>query len=322
MKAILYLIVGGSTQRALDGDLALERMIFHFRIACIFFLLVCQTEAASKLRQVKTLLGRLPIVIPVAVAGSAILLEGYSRLPQNLIFGSKPRPIVPFKETDAVIIFPGAGGPDENTSNLAKAIIDSDKICGIKRHVEVYDWSPWRGNLIRASFDGQSVGKIIGKQLAEEHKNLKSLHVMGVSVGAFAADSCSEEYQKSQTNNLRTTPAPYVRLTLLDPFTQRGLFGTKYGLKLFGKSATYCEQFLNTDDPVPSTNEAISMGFVSDITGSASRNDFVPLKGDSMHSWPVAYYGRKWVTKLNEDGTLYHPLHTAETMRGAVKKIP
>lgn len=297
-------------------------MISSRQLAVLLILSVCQIAAASKFRQVRTFLGRLPIAIPVAVAGSAILIEGYSRLPQKLIFGSTPRPIAPFKETDAVIIFPGASGPDDNTSNLAQAVIDSDKKCGIERHVEVYDWSPWKGNLIRASFDGQSVGKIIGKQLAEEHKNLKSLHVMGVSVGAFAADSCSYEFQKSQENILRTTPAPYVRLTLLDPFTQRGLFGTKYGLKLFGKSATYCEQYLNTDDPVPSTNEAISMGFVSDITGSASRKAFVPLKGDSMHSWPVAYYGRNWVTKLNDDGTLFHPLHTEETKRGIVKKIP
>ena len=292
------------------------------RIGCLIILAICQIAASSKFRQAKTFLGRLPIVIPVAVAGSAILIEGYSRLPQKFLFGSTPRPIAPFKETDAVIIFPGAGGPDENTSNLAQAIIDSDKSFGIKRHVEVYDWSPWKGNLIRASFDGQSVGKIIGKQLAEGHNNLKSLHVMGVSVGAFAADSCSHEFQNSIKDNLRNSVAPYVRLTLLDPFTQRGLFGTKYGLKLFGKSATYCEQFLNTDDPVPSTNEPISMGFVSDITGSASRRVFIPLKGDSMHSWPVAYYGQNWITKLNEDGSLYHPIHTAETKRGSVKKIP
>lgn len=257
------------------------------------------------------------------MAGSALVIEAYSRLPQKLLFGSDPRPLEPFDEKDVVLIFPGAGGPDENTSNLAQAVIDSDKSCGIQRHVEVYDWSPWKGNLIRASFDGQSVGKLIGKQLANERKDIKSLHVMGVSVGAFAADSCSYNFQKIIRENKSTTsPAPYVRLTLLDPFTQRGLLGTKYGSKLFGKAATYCEHYLNTDDPVPSTNDPISMAYVYDITASKERELFVPLKGDSMHSWPVAFYGRQWKTELNDDGSLYHPVHTAETLRGAVMSVP
>ena len=245
-----------------------------YRQALLLFLVLRPGSGSLLTKQLSSMFKGLPVGIPVAIAGSAFAIELYSRIPQKLLFGSNPRPLEPFKETDVVLIFPGAGGPDENTSNLAKAIIDSDRSCGIKRHVEVYDWSPWRGNLIRASFDGQSVGKIIGKQLANEYKNVKSLHVMGVSVGAFAADSCSYTYQRTLRDNERkernakvhdpsgaSKPlAPYVRLTLLDPFTQRGLFGTKYGYKLFGKAATYCAHYLNTDDPVPSTNDPISLG--------------------------------------------------------------
>jgi hypothetical protein len=290
----------------------------------ILFLItvVCSSAASFFNKQFRSLFRGLPISIPAAVAGSAIAIEAYSRLPQKLLFGSTPRPLEQFDDKDIVIIFPGAGGPDENTSNLAQAVIESDKLCGVKRHVEVYDWSPWKGNLIRASYDGQSVGKIIGEQLAEGFGDLKSVHVMGVSVGAFAADSCCHHFQKKSQNKKSASVPTYVRATFLDPFTQRGLFGTKYGTKLFGKAAAFCEHYLNTDDPVPSTNEPLSKAIVYDITASESRKLFIPLKGDSMHSWPVAYYGRQWETKLNEDGTLFHPLHTSDTLRGTVISVP
>ena len=306
-------------------------MMLPFFINAALALLIVQRSHASLLpKQLRGIFRGLPLSIPIAIAGTALAVEGYSRVPQKILFGSNPRPLEPFEETDIVLIFPGAGGPDENTRNLAKAIISSDVACGIKRHVEVYDWSPWKGNLIRASYDGQSVGKVIGKQLASEYKNVRSLHLMGVSVGAFAADSCSFTYQELLRSERRllgtstaesTHSAPYVRLTLLDPFTQRGLFGTRYGYKFFGKAATYCEHYLNTDDPVPSTNDPISMGHVYDITSAESRKSFTPLPGDSMHSWPVAFYGRNWSTKLNEDGTLFHPVHTTETARGAITII-
>lgn len=306
-------------------------MLLLFSSAAIVLLIVQRSHASLLPKQLSNVFRGLPVGIPIAIAGSALAIEAYGRIPQKMLFGSNPRPLDPFEETDVVLIFPGAGGADENTSNLAKAIIVSDEKCGIKRHVEVYDWSPWRGNLIRASYDGQNVGKIIGKQLANEYKNVKSLHLMGVSVGAFAADSCSFTYQKTLENNKKllrstisetTSAPPYVRLTLLDPFTQRGLFGTKYGYRLFGKAANYCEHYLNTDDPVPSTNDPISMGYVYDITSAESRKSFTPLPRDNMHSWPVAYYGRQWKTQLNEDGSLHHPVHTIKNARGAVVIVP
>ena len=48
---------------------------------------------------------------------------------------------------------------------------------------------------------------------------------------------------------------------------------------------------LNTDDPVPSTNLPLRNALNFDITGSKERESFVPLEGDSLHSWPAAWYG-------------------------------
>jgi hypothetical protein len=70
---------------------------------------------------------------------------------------------------------------------------------GINRYVEVYDWLKWRGNFLRASFDSQIVGSNVCSALADAEKQqgeIKHLHVIGVSVGAFAADSCIKIFNK------------------------------------------------------------------------------------------------------------------------------
>ena len=56
---------------------------------------------------------------------------------------------------------------------------------------------------------------------------------------------------------------------------------------------SFVEVFLNTDDPVPTTNEPLSVAVNYDVTKSASKNGFTPGPGDSMHSWPgslVTYF--------------------------------
>ena len=63
----------------------------------------------------------------------------------------------------------------------------------------MYDWLQWRGNFLRASFDSQIVGKNVCSALADAEKSqgeIKHLHVIGVSVGAFAADSCIKIFNK------------------------------------------------------------------------------------------------------------------------------
>lgn len=65
--------------------------------------------------------------------------------------------------------------------------------------MEVYDWLKWRGNFLRASFDSQIVGNKVCSVLADAEKQqgeIKNLHVIGVSVGAFAADSCIKIFNK------------------------------------------------------------------------------------------------------------------------------
>ena len=205
---------------------------------------------------------------------------------------------------------------------------DSDKKYRKARFVHCYDWREFRGSLFRAALDSQQIGKIIGRQLASEG-HINDLHVVGVSVGAFAADTCIKEFRRlrgmeSQQGNGESKYNKKVgsRLTFLDPFTSRGIFGSGYGNRFFGNEADFCEQFMNTDDPVPSTNSPLPGAHVYDVTTSRQREGFVPLSGDSMHSWPVAFYGINWKDKIDPraKNPLFKPCHT-EKPRGTLTKL-
>jgi hypothetical protein len=85
-----------------------------------------------------------------------------------------------------------------------------------------------------------------------------------------------------------SSPPVRLQLTLLDPFTQRGVLGVNWGTRNFGKNADYAQQFLNTDDPVPSTNEPCDNCAVWDVTGPERRKR---EEGDVFgHDWPLVYY--------------------------------
>ena len=148
----------------------------------------------------------------------------------------------------AVLIFHGAGGPDRETDDLRERVARQDRAADIERDVVVFDWRRWLGSSDRAAFDGQAIGQAVGAQLATA--SLDSLHVIGTSVGGFAADACVSGFvEASGASRCRT------HLTLTDPFTSRGDLTEGWGLANFGRSADFAEHILNTDDFVPTTNE-------------------------------------------------------------------
>lgn len=257
------------------------------------------------------------------------------RIPRKFFFTEEPPALPAFDEDSVFVIFPGAGGPDPNIERIIEEVKESDKQFKYKRFVYCYDWSKWRGNIFNAAYNGQHVGKIVGRNLGlvghnkkEKKKQLKNIHIIGISVGAFAADSCIREYKKTvkyllNEQKQEIEPA-FTRVTFLDPFTSRGVIGQNYGQKHFGKRADYCENYLNTDDPVPFTNDPLPHAFTFDVTESKERELFKPLQGDSMHSWPVAFYGLNWRNTIDprKKNTLYSPKHCSIKERGAVFKMP
>lgn len=192
------------------------------------------------------------------------------------------------------IVFPGAGGPDQFTDELKATIGDS---------CVIWDWQEHRGSIATAAFDGEAVGET----LADAFVDRQEVHVIGISVGGFCANSMA-------TSLYNRVPKPLVRLTLLDPFCSRGLLGIGYGAKHFGVNADYAEHFLNTDDPVPSTNEPLPNCYCVDVTQAPERKIFELPEGESMHCWPVAYYARVGYRKETLE-------HGASNARGLVSRI-
>lgn len=227
---------------------------------------------------------KLKLVILLGILSLETSAEIFARLPQQWIYGSTPKHISKseINKPNLVLIFPGAGGPDDNLNSLKNSIITNDNNRKVDRDVVVYDWLQWRGSFVRAAFDGQIVGKTVCKDLFDSNPQLENVHIIGVSVGAFAADSCAKTL-KSQMPIHRIQ----TRLTFLDPFTSKGIFGYAWGVKNFGKDIDYVENYVNRDDEVPTTNDPLNLAINYDVTKSRLRDDFQTThKGESMHSWP------------------------------------
>jgi hypothetical protein len=238
--------------------------------------------------------------------------ELFVRIPLPVLYGATPPPIErTAKDKNILLVFPGAGGPDGYTEALKGKIKASDRLKNVDRLVKVYNWQKWTGNFIRASFDAQTVGRTVCSELAESEKEkgkIENLHVIGISVGSFAADSCIKAY-----NGLADEPG-FTRATFLDPFTSKGIFGYGWGLRNFGATASFAEDYLNTDDSVPTTNDPLELAFTYDVTKSSLRDKFVPMNdGDSTHSWPVAYLAKTWETEADEKGQLINPISVADS---------
>lgn len=185
---------------------------------------------------------------------------------------------------ELVVVLPGAGGPDANTARIVASL---RKTAGPGARVVEYDWKDYVGDQLQAPYNAQRLGDFLAEELRP--LALRKLHVVGISVGAFAADRLVERVAASG-------PRPRTRLTLLDPFTARGALGllrpsTAYGVRRFGREADVAECVLNTDDPVPSTSTPLRHAANFDVTNVASRAAFTPLAGDSLHSWPAAWFG-------------------------------
>ena len=129
------------------------------------------------------------------------------------------------------------------------------------------------------------------------------------------------------TADARPEPRGHARLTLLDPFTARGVLEVplqrSWGMAHYGEAADYCEVFVNTDDPVPSTNGlAFKHAVTYDVTGNTLRAAWQPPPGETMHGWPVAYVGRTATTPVESRGEVALLEHGRGRERGQAEVVP
>ena len=228
---------------------------------------------------------------------------------------------------DITIIFPGAGGRDAISDELEESLrrlSSSDDA-----FVTTFDWQEHRGTVLTAAYGSETVGETVGKCLCEMPKNtlsgIRSVHCIGISVGSFAANGMAREiFSRRGSAKGAYAPSPYVRLTLLAPFTSRGVTGSSYGPSEFGKNADYAVQYMTEDDPVPTTDKILPQCIRYDITSSKTKDEFVLPDGESMHCWPVAYYawhGLKEERARFGDAFVKHGDDIGGLERGAIVKV-
>ena len=244
--------------------------------------------AGAKFARAKVLQGA------CAVAALPGAIEVYSRAPPRWSLQDLPKVDLPPNIDRLCIVVPGSGGADANTARIVDALRASSQ----RTAVVEYDWLRFGGDdQLRAPYNAKRIGEHLGRSLASQaaavaNQSPPSVHVVAVSAGGFLGNALVGAFTKA----FPTASRPHVRLTLCDAFTARGLVGlirpqSAFGVNNFGATADYCEAFINVDDPVPSTSLPLRCAANYDVTGAAARASFTPLPGDSLHSWPAAWYG-------------------------------
>jgi pimeloyl-ACP methyl ester carboxylesterase len=167
-----------------------------------------------------------------------------------------------------------------------------------------YDWSVYAEDRASASKTGLEIGNYIGATLASADYHYERIQLIGHSVGAFVVQGACDAYREGTTTTAR------VHLTFLDPFTGKGLIDWTYGKRRFGQGADFAEAYINTDDPVPSTNGNLRKAHNFDVTARAPAS----LSDRDRHWWPVSFY----IESIDKESAQYgYPLSLMATGEGA-----
>lgn len=226
---------------------------------------------------------------------------------------------------EVVLLFHGSGGPDKLTRAALARVRAQDARHSIKpRLYYAPDWSEFSQSVLTAAFNAQEVGEGCARAVRGLGPDVRSVHVIGVSVGAFAADACARATKRGARAGRRS---PFVRLTLLDPFCARGVLDWGYGRRTFGTGVDYAEQILNTDDVVPSTNAPLPNCYCVDVTPAKAAFQ-LPSAYDG-HEWPLEFWGRRFKLRAEAHSPLafwrrWHtalPVHDGRHARGTVRTI-
>lgn len=62
-------------------------------------------------------------------------------------------------------------------------------------------------------------------------------------------------------------------------------------------AVAWCEDYINTDDPVPTTSETLMQGYNFDINNSKLRNNFM----SNEDSWPDVYLAKVWEAEVDQN---------------------
>lgn len=223
-----------------------------------------------------TLLKRILLGTALLLVAALAGLEVYTRVPAGF---AVPALGAPPDATGLVILFHGSRGREEPTLIAVEQRFRQLATQAPGTAVIRYIWSPWSDNLLRARAVGLHVGAELGREAARLG-GLRYIHLVGHSAGAYPMDAFCRAYRAAAKQPAR------IDMTFLDPIGIAGLFDASWGVRHHGACADQAEAFINTDDGVRGTNEALQQAWNIDVTHAASRRGY----RWGGHRWPVQYY--------------------------------
>jgi len=140
------------------------------------------------------------------------------------------------------------------------------------------DWQKFSNNVFICSTAGKQLGFEIGTKIAKQ-ANIKGVHVIGHSCGAFVALGICQGVKSGNANII-------VQSTYLDPVSVYGGVFWDYGLDNFGRCANFSDSYIDTEDSIPGSNQALPHSITFDVTSIRLDGEYkVP-----PHVWPTKYY--------------------------------
>jgi hypothetical protein len=154
----------------------------------------------------------------------------------------------------------------------------SKKIANFHHQTFSIDWQYFSKNVFICSTAGKQLGFEIGTRIAKQ-ANIKGVHVIGHSCGAFVALGICQGVKSSKTNIV-------VQSTYLDPVSVYGGIFWDYGLENFGSCANFSDSYIDTEDSIPGSNQALKHSITFDVTNIRRNGEYnIP-----PHVWPTKYY--------------------------------
>ena len=145
------------------------------------------------------------------------------------------------------------------------------------QHVSL-NWQAYSDNVFMCSVAGKNIGHELGNKLAKI-PNLKGVHLIGHSCGSFVVLGLCESLKQQRASVM-------VQTTYLDPVSVYSGIFWHYGLDHFGGCADFSDTYIDTEDTVPGSNQALVYSYTFDVTQErVKRNlDYAP------HAWPPIFY--------------------------------
>ena len=173
-----------------------------------------------------------------------------------------------------------------------------------KQHISL-SWQPYSDSVLICSVAGKSIGYELGEKIGKM-PNLQAVHLIGHSCGSFVIFGLCESL-KQQDSSIS------VQTTYLDPVSiYSGVFWD-YGLDHFGRCADFSDAYIDTEDTVPGSNQALPYAYTFDVTKTRTGNnlDYAP------HQWPTIFY----LNALKENQLPIYYKSTAQMSKNFQKNI-